>query len=722
MAFLGPDYLINSTTGGDQADPTQTVLADGRILVTWTSYEGAPTDTDGYPDDVRGRILNPDGSAGSPDFVVNTTTDGNQGGATVTALPDGSAFVAWSSFDPSSGEGEIRARIVHADGGSGDEFTVNSPTTNVEFGVSTTALADGKILVAWATGYDDEGNPSDIVGRVLNGDGTAAAPEFIINSTVAGLQYGPVMTSLPDGDAFVTWVSSDDQRTGNYVIYGRMLNADGTSSAPDFQINTTTSFYQIDPTVTTLADGSVFVTWDSGTDVRGRIYHADGTAAGADFLIGSPVDSGGISARSSVTALPDGHAFVVWDTYDIATGYDVYGRVVNADGTMSAAELIVNSAVGLGESNPHVTELPNGELFVTWTSYDPATNDQDIHGRILSLDSSVNGTPGNDVIEGGAGNDIIHGGDGNDLVLGGGGNDTLYGDAGHNLLWGNGGNDTFVGGIGTDSFAGGAGIDTVRYDTSSAGVTVDLTSNTASGGAANGDTFNSIENLTGSVLNDSLTGDSAGNHLVGGAGNDRIWGGSGNDTLDGGAGADNLAGGTGIDTVDYSASSLAVNVNLALGVGHGGDAEGDTLSAIENVVGTAFNDVLTGSNIANHLSGGSGNDILVGGLGSDVLAGGSGADSFVFKTALDSAPGHEDQITDFSSGEGDRIDLSTIDANTNAAGLQAFVYIGATAFTGAAGEVHYVNHFLEADLDGNGTADIRIHVNADHLTVGDLIV
>ncbi|MDB5515031.1 MAG: cya 2, partial [Tardiphaga sp.] len=126
--------------------------------------------------------------------------------------------------------------------------------------------------------------------------------------------------------------------------------------------------------------------------------------------------------------------------------------------------------------------------------------------------TDITGTPGNDVIYGGAAGETIHGGDGNDDLFGGGGNDVLYGDAGRNLLWGNRGNDTFFGGSGTDAFAGGAGIDTVRYDSSPSGVHVNLAQGIGSGGDAAGDTFNSVENLTGSRFNDILIGNSAGNH------------------------------------------------------------------------------------------------------------------------------------------------------------------------------------------------------------------
>jgi Ca2+-binding RTX toxin-like protein len=734
MTVQGDDYLINSTTSGNQTNSTQTVLGNGDIVVAWESQEGID-----YPNEIRARVLGPDGSPIAPDFIVNTTS-GAQAGLSATTLSDGDALISWSTTDPTSGESTFSGRIVHEDGSVGSEFAINTPTTNAEIGGAAATLTDGMTLAAWTTEFSDEGNPSDVIGRLFDANGTAASSEFTINGTLSGLQYAPTVAALPNGDAFVAWVSSNEQSNGDYVIYGRTLNADGSAIAPDFQINTTTNLYQLGPTATALTDGGVLVTWSSGNEIHGRVYDAAGHADGSDFVIGAPEASGGQSANSSVTALPDGRAFVVWDTYDIATGYNIFGRVVNADGSMSNPDFIVNSATGLTESNPHVTELPNGELFVSWTSYDDATRDQDIHGRILSLDNTISGTDGKDALYGSAAADDIYGGAGNDDLTGKGGDDILSGGSGHNHIWGNLGDDTFLGGSGTDTFAGGGGIDTVLYEQSTAGVTVNLSTHIGSGGDAAGDTFYSIENVVGSDFNDALIGNAAGNHLDGGLGNDAlsggqgndtldggfgndmIWGGSGNDTLIGGAGADTLSGGSGVDTADYSKSMSAVTVNLALGTGNGGDAAGDKLSSIENVTGSAFNDHLTGSNGANLLSGGDGNDTLVGGRGQDVLTGGAGADTFVFNNVHDSMPGHADQITDFSHAQGDHIDLSGIDANAHASGNQAFTYIGDAAFTDVAGQLHYADHMLEGDTNGDGKADIQIHVNVASLSTGDLIV
>ncbi|AWW75330.1 hypothetical protein CD351_12915 [Erythrobacter sp. KY5] len=210
--------------------------------------------------------------------------------------------------------------------------------------------------------------------------------------------------------------------------------------------------------------------------------------------------------------------------------------------------------------------------------------------RGLGGNDTISGLDGNDDLDGGDGNDIIYGGNGNDLLLGGSGNDRLEGEAGSDTLYGGIGDDTLDGGDGNDLLYGEAGNDGAR----------------ASG-------------------TDPLRGFTAAG-LIGGAGNDLLDGGDGDDYLDGGSGADELIGGAGFDGVTYAASHAAVNVNLANGTGSGGHAQGDTLSGIELVEGSSFNDTLTGSAGADVLSGGAGNDTIYGGAGDDHLLGGAGND------------------------------------------------------------------------------------------------
>lgn len=204
---------------------------------------------------------------------------------------------------------------------------------------------------------------------------------------------------------------------------------------------------------------------------------------------------------------------------------------------------------------------------------------------IADFDDYLYGTSGADTLSGQTGRNIIEGRGGDDVITGANANDDLIGGEGNDTLHGLGGADELDGGSGADALLGGDGADL----------------------------------LLGGDHNDTL---------VGGAGDDRLEGGAGDDLLEGGAGVDTFLGGDGVDTVTYANAASGVSVNLALGVGTGGEAAGDVFEdAPEVLIGSAHADALTGTSGADKVYGGDGADTIHGGDGADQLYGGSGADT-----------------------------------------------------------------------------------------------
>ncbi|QHD69751.1 hypothetical protein GS397_23775 [Sphingobium yanoikuyae] len=234
----------------------------------------------------------------------------------------------------------------------------------------------------------------------------------------------------------------------------------------------------------------------------------------------------------------------------------------------------------------------------------------------------------NGTVVGNTHQDFLTGGNGNDLLSGLGGNDTLDGGAGDDIL---------SGGLHADTLIGRLGSDTASYE-ASGGVTVSLDGTLTATGEALGDSFSSIENLSGSLIGaDRLRGDAGNNILWGNGGNDTLEGMDGDDILVGGAGADQLFGGAGFDATDYS-SSTGVTVSLDASLVATGDAAGDAFSSIEALYGSLTGaDRLRGNAANNFLVGGGGNDTLEGMDGDDILAGGAGGDSLFGGAGLDVA-------------------------------------------------------------------------------------
>jgi Ca2+-binding RTX toxin-like protein len=354
----------------------------------------------------------------------------------------------------------------------------------------------------------------------------------------------------------------------------------------------------------------------------------------------------------------------------------------------------------------------------------------------------------------------------NNALVGNAGNNALSGGAGDDHLTGLGGADHLYGGTGRDFMIGGTGDDIYRVDDSfdtmveKAGEGYDALYTSASVALPDGAEIERIgteDYLGTSAL--FLTGNGFAQDIIGNNGNNQLSGMGGNDHLAGLGGADFLNGGTGIDVAEGGGGDDIFIVDQAADVvrenaGEGFDAvyasasftlaagaHVELLGTVDylavsplNLGGNELANTIVGNNGANALSGfaGSdsltgldGNDVLFGGAGQDFLSGGAGADTYLYTAASDSQAGSADTILDFTPGS-DRIDLSGIDANSNNGTEEAFTAIGSGAFTGKPGELRWEasgsQTFVYADLNGDGTADFQITVNATGLITTDFVL
>ncbi|THH35166.1 calcium-binding protein [Aliishimia ponticola] len=366
-------------------------------------------------------------------------------------------------------------------------------------------------------------------------------------------------------------------------------------------------------------------------------------------------------------------------------------------------------------------------------------------------DDVLRGSGGADDMTGDAGDDFLSGGFDDDTVRGGEGGDRVYGDAGNDALYGDDGDDALHGGTGDDVIDGGDGVDTASYRYASAGVSADLrkTTQTDVGGGEGMDLFISIENLEGSAFEDTLNGDHAANTLwggdmrdvlwgqegddalFGGNGNDSVRGGQGNDALygeagndymtgnrgddmlEGGSGDDTLDGNLGFDTASYAEAAAGVFADLRWsGRDVGGGQGRDAFISIENLLGTAFDDRLSGDTATNTLDGGDGDDLLKSFGGDDTLLGGDGDDRLI--------GGDGDELLKGGNGNDVLFALAGNDTLQGQAGSDS-LYGGRDAdlmLGGTGNDVLRGNRGDDEMLGGNNNDDLRGGGNNDWLDGG----
>lgn len=164
----GAELMVNTTTADYQGDPRLSALADGGFVAVWSDYSQSGDDASGYA--VRAQRFDADGLRQGGEFLVPATTWGDQFDPTVTTLADGRFVVAWTDYSQTGTDTDLyaaRAQVFHADGSrDGDEFLLATTTAGDQHEIALTVLADGRLMASWT---DSSGTGGDTTSAAVRG-------------------------------------------------------------------------------------------------------------------------------------------------------------------------------------------------------------------------------------------------------------------------------------------------------------------------------------------------------------------------------------------------------------------------------------------------------------------------------------------------------------------------------------------------------------------------
>ena len=713
---VGAAYVIYGKQGPTRSlvDLSGLAPSDGYAIRGSAAFDRAGASVSGAGD------VNGDGIG---DLIVGAYAADNGG------IDSGNAYIVFGQA------GSARTSINLATLSSVDGYTIQGDMPGDQAGISVSGAGD----------INGDGIDDMIVGARYGDDGgTNAGEAYVIFGKTGTTRTSLDLTTLEPSDGFIIRGDQPYDRVGRSVSAAGDINGDGIDDLIVGLPNASGDFLFEGKSYVIFGSRSSFGVMSQGRQIldlelltvsQGLIIRGDAEGDQAGFSVSGAGDVNGdgiddllIGALNGDDGgLNAGEAYVLYGnrSFGVISGTD---GTDNLDGTAGADRLnglagndVLNGGAGADRMNGGT----GNDIFIVDNAGDVVSEaNGEGSDRVETVLSAYTLTANVEILEytgagafNGTGNDlanIIVGRDGGDTLSGLDGDDNLGGEAGDDLLDGGNGNDRLTGGSGADTMNGGDGNDILVVDNAgdvanggagsdtvqivAAGLTYVLaadveTVTNASGGALT---------ITLNALANSFGGSAARDDVSAGDGADVVYGRGGNDALQGQGGNDRLFGEAGIDSLN------------------GGDGD-------DMLYGGADTDSLSGANGNDTLYGEAGDDSLAGNGGIDQLFGGAGADSFLFfsgstGTTLATA----DRIRDFSSAQGDRIDLSFIDAVSGGAD-DGFSFIGSDAFTGVAGQLRAVvsgsTTLVSGDVNGDGVADFLIRVDGVHaLAAGDFVL
>tara|TARA_R110000787_G_scaffold25757_5_gene72250 strand:- start:11946 stop:16268 length:4323 start_codon:yes stop_codon:yes gene_type:complete len=694
------------------------------------------------------------------------TVDGGSGsdsllggdGSDTLIFSGNSGVVANLSTGTSSGAGtDSFSGFEHLSGtGNGDTLTGDTNANRIAGGGGDDKINGG---AGNDTLSGDAGNDTFTVGSgydtVSGGAGSQDHLDLSEATSAVTFDLGDTAMQMPGGglDAITTPFADIERLTGS--AFNDHLTGSSLAGNDDNYIDGGAGDDLI-----SAGSGTNTLTGGAGNDTISGSANADTITGGAgnDTLEGGSGNDSYVYANGdgsdSITDTGGTESLLLDSASSISDAYRSGNDLVIS--VQSGAQLTIKNHFAAGGALESLSYAVLSKVYSILTGTTGDSGDNFIVGS--TTDDTITANSGNNLIFLSDGNDTAFAGIGNDSIVGGNGNDsldytyasgsvtvdlttgvatgagtdaisgfenlkgstsgdTLTGDSGSNVINGSGGNDILAGLGGDDTLIGGSGVDRADYSAATAGVTVNLNTGQATGGAGN-DSLSSIEQVAGSDYGDTLTGSStnyllggggddlitsgglsSSDTLVGGAGNDTLNSGIGGGTLDGGVGNDTLNGGSGSDTYLYAAgdgndsitesggtdrivlsaatsfdSASRIGDDLVLTVNGGANIilkdhyngqpieslDVGALSTVYNILtgltGSPSNELIVSGSSSDVMAGGSGNDAMFGGAGNDELTGANGNDSLHGGDGADTLSGGSGNDTLLGGAGNDTLD------------------------------------------------------------------
>lgn len=382
--IFGDEFKVNTYSDTTQREPVIASDGFGNYLIVWSSIN-----QDGSESGIYGQRFNSNDIKIGAEFSVNTTTVKTQYRPAVDMNSSGRFVVVWASMGDINSSFDVYVQVFNESGNKvGSEFLVNTYTVKSQNYPDVAIDESGNFCVVWHSWLQD-GSDKGIYAQRFSSSGLKIGSEFLVNTTTAYSQTRPSIDMSPDGNFVIVWESwkQDNSSPSGYGLYGQRFTADGSRLGAEFPINTYTNDYQWFGDVALDKNGNFIVVWSSwrqdGHDggIYGQRYFQDGSKNGNEFQVNTTTAY--YQWLPKIAISKDSSFAVVWSSWkQDGSREGVYAQLFDKYARKKSFEFRVNDDTENYQWEPEIVFGSKDELIITWASWNQsAGSDYDIYAR-----------------------------------------------------------------------------------------------------------------------------------------------------------------------------------------------------------------------------------------------------------------------------------------------------------------------------------------------------
>jgi hypothetical protein len=308
------------------------------------------------------------------EFLINTYTHSTQRWPSIDKDGSGNYYVVWQSINRYSSISPHPIYLQQFNSNNekvGNEILVNQSIPYKQEKPFIATNENGRSIVAWSA-YTDLSLAYDIKARIFN-QNSPQGNEISINTTTLNTQSNPAVAVRNTGEFVIAW-NSWNQDGGDRGVYAQRFDASGNKDGIEFRVNSTTAYSQAKPRVKYFSDGKFIVIWESfkqdgsGYGMYGRIFNSDGTANTNEFQINTFTTD--YQWFGDVDIFDDDSFIVAWCSWE-QDGEDggIYVQRFNSEGIKAGEEVRINKTTAQYQWLPRIKKLSGKNVAVVWSSW-----------------------------------------------------------------------------------------------------------------------------------------------------------------------------------------------------------------------------------------------------------------------------------------------------------------------------------------------------------------